>query len=354
VPRVLVVAPPSPHTEKWLAWLDALPGWDHDVLTYGDDVADLAGAGRAAAIANLLRGVKHLRNAPPADLVHMHWLAGPGWIGALANRRPLVVSVWGSDILLHAGRSRVGALLTWLAARRADAVTYDAEILAEALVRSGFDRERLHRIVLGPSSQLFRPGARGSLATELGAPPGAKVVLSPRGLAPIYQPDVAVAAFAAAAVDDAVLLVRVGAGDAASREELTAAARRHGVATRVVTYQPVAAERLPELYASADVVLSVPRSDGTSVTLLEALFCDRPVVATDLPANREWLPRELLAPVGDAPALGAVLRQVLTDPAWAASLARDAGRRAREQADEATQIESVGALYTRLVSGERR
>lgn len=353
MPRVLVVAPLSPHTEKWLGWIDALPGWEYDALTYGRDLPDLAGGGRVAAVANLLRGIRRLRAAPRTDITHAHWLAGPGWIGALADRRPLVVSVWGRDILIHSGRTRLGALLTRLTAKRADAVTYDAELLADALVRVGVPRERLHRIVLGPSSRTFHPGVQGGLARELGAPPTAKVVLSPRGLASVYDPETAVAAFAAAAIDNAVLLARADAGDTVGREALEAAARRHGVAGRVVPYAPVPAHRLPDLYASADAVLSVPRSDGTSVTVLEALFCERPVVATDLPANREWLPSELLAPPGDASALGAVLRRVLTEPTWAATLAREAATHAREQADEATQIEAVRALYTQLASGER-
>jgi glycosyltransferase involved in cell wall biosynthesis len=354
VSRVLMFAPPSPHTDKWLGWIDSLPDWEYEFLEYGLDLPDLFGRSRLGTVASLLRGIRRLRAVPYADVVHAHWLAGPGWIGAAANRRPLVISVWGSDILVHARSGRLGELLTRLAAARADAVTYDAEVLAEALVRAGFDQKRLHRIVLGPNSHVFQSTPRGNIASELGVPSGAKVVLSPRGLAAVYQPEVAVGAFAAAAVDDSVMLVRADRSDVKGREALDASARRHGVTDRILTYDAVATERLPELFSAADVVLSVPRSDGTSVTILEALFCDRPVVATDLPANREWLPPELLAPVGDAASLGAVLRRALTDEDWASALAMQAGCHAREEADEGKQIDAIKALYARVASGQRR
>jgi glycosyltransferase involved in cell wall biosynthesis len=180
------------------------------------------------------------------------------------------------------------------------------------------------------------------------------VVLSPRGLGPVYQPEVAVGAFAAAAVDDSVLLVRADRSDIKGREALDGAARRHGVTDRIITYDAVAAERLPELYAAADVLLSVPRSDGTSVTVLEALFCDLPVVATDLPANREWLPPELLAPVQDEAGLGAAVRRALTDTGWASALAIEAGHHARKEADDAKQMAAIEALYASVASGQRR
>jgi glycosyltransferase involved in cell wall biosynthesis len=76
-------------------------------------------------------------------------------------------------------------------------------------------------------------------------------------------------------------------------------------------------DRLAELYRVADVCLSVPSSDGTSVALLEAMATGRPVVVSDIPANREWVTEGesgVLVPPGDAPALSDALLRLARSP----------------------------------------
>ena len=55
-----------------------------------------------------------------------------------------------------------------------------------------------------------------------------------------------------------------------------------------VVYVPqVAYAEIPDLYRAADLVLSVPSSDGLPVSVLEAMACGTPVIVSDLPALRE-------------------------------------------------------------------
>jgi phosphatidylinositol alpha-mannosyltransferase len=74
-------------------------------------------------------------------------------------------------------------------------------------------------------------------------------------------------------------------------------------------------------------VLCAPslRGESFGMILLEAMAAETPIVCSDLPGYRKVIgagePAALLAPPGDAPALGAALRLVLDDPALAASLA---------------------------------
>jgi glycosyltransferase involved in cell wall biosynthesis len=46
---------------------------------------------------------------------------------------------------------------------------------------------------------------------------------------------------------------------------------------------------LPAHYAAADLYVSASRSDGSSVSLLEAMACGRPALVSDIPGNREWV-----------------------------------------------------------------
>ena len=46
---------------------------------------------------------------------------------------------------------------------------------------------------------------------------------------------------------------------------------------------------LPRYYRSANLYLSASHSDGTSISLLEAMACGLPVLASDIPGNQEWI-----------------------------------------------------------------
>ena len=58
---------------------------------------------------------------------------------------------------------------------------------------------------------------------------------------------------------------------------------------RVYLPGQVSQSDLPHYYQSADLYLSASHIDGSSVSLMEALACGRPVLVSDIPGNREWI-----------------------------------------------------------------
>jgi len=51
----------------------------------------------------------------------------------------------------------------------------------------------------------------------------------------------------------------------------------------------VAEPEMPSLYHAADLYVSGTHSDGSSVSLMQALACGLPVLVSDIPGNREWI-----------------------------------------------------------------
>jgi glycosyltransferase involved in cell wall biosynthesis len=70
------------------------------------------------------------------------------------------------------------------------------------------------------------------------------------------------------------------------------------------------------------------REQVTSGVLIEAIAAHKPVVSTRFPHAVELLGSGagILVPHGDGPAIGAALRQVLTDPRLAARMSAEAAR----------------------------
>jgi len=80
------------------------------------------------------------------------------------------------------------------------------------------------------------------------------------------------------------------------------------------------------------------------------------VVASDLPANRQWLGAEpaLIVPVDDAGALAAALRRLRDDDALAQRVSAQQLARMRSDGDRAVQMDRMAALYRELLAGSRR
>jgi glycosyltransferase involved in cell wall biosynthesis len=178
------------------------------------------------------------------------------------------------------------------------------------------------------------------------------VIFSPRSIAPVYRHDVVLDAVASLPADVCVVMTR----HLARESEVAALQRRAadlGLSDRLVMVPKVAHDEMADIYRLADVVVSVPASDGTPVTLLEALSTGRPVVASDLPSVREWLgdldPGSLV-PVGDVAATARAIDAALIRPAAErADLAVRGRQLVEERASHEASMAAAEVLYRELL-----
>jgi len=105
------------------------------------------------------------------------------------------------------------------------------------------------------------------------------------------------------------------AGDGPEHAHVRARAAVTGIAERVLFLGAVGHERLPEIYAAADVFLLSSDYEGFPRVVIEACLAGVPTVSTDSPGSCELLGegRGVLAPRGDAAALAAGVTRLLRD-----------------------------------------
>ena len=275
------------------------------------------------------------------DIVDAHFVPNYGLMGVLAGRHPLVVSAWGSDLLITGAANALQAARARFVLSRADAVIADGENLAAAARALG-GAERVHLLPWGVDLEGFRLG--------LEREPG--LLFSARMHEPIYDlPTVILGAAPELEADPAARLVI--AGDGALTPELERLAARVLPAGRFHFIGRIGADAMAGWLGRAEIYLSASRSDSTSQSLIEAMACGATPVVSDIEGNRAWVRdgegARLFAP-GDVSGLTRALRAARAEPGWSARARRMNRDRVARDADARTNLGRVERLFETLVA----
>jgi glycosyltransferase involved in cell wall biosynthesis len=144
------------------------------------------------------------------------------------------------------------------------------------------------------------------------------------------------------------------AGDGPERARLQHFARSLQIEERVrfLGHQEDVSAILPAL----DVFWLASDFEGLSNSLMEAMAFGVPVVASDIPPNRELIEHDrtgYLVPVGDRVAFAQFARKLLLEPQTAARLGQAGRQRMREEFSVPKMVESYQNLYRELASSRR-
>ncbi len=295
-----------------------------------------------AAIPRVRRLVKTIR----PDLLHAHYATSYGFLGALSGLRPFVVTAWGSDILVTPRESAVMRHLVRWVLERADAITSDAEFMTAAILEMGGHAKTL-TIPLGVNQRLLNAPADA---------PRRPLVVSLRNLEPQFRIDRLIQAFQTVAQRDPSARLLIG-NRGPELPALQALAETLNLKDRVEFIGFQSPGDLHRLLRESAVYVSIPESDATSVTLLEAMALGAYPIVSDLPANREWVDdgkNGAIIAHGSIEALADAILRALGHP----EIREDAARLNREiiarKALWETNMAEVEALYHAQIARYRR
>lgn len=234
----------------------------------------------------LLPSLRKVIHQVKPDVMHAGPIQTSAWLAAQTRFHPLVAMSWGSDLLVDADSSAQMRRLTEFTLTNSDVLIGDCNAVRQKAVDLGFTDERIITFPWGVDLARFTPGdGKSTLRTRPGWEDGF-VLLHTRSWEPVYGVDVFARAFVQAARQAPDLrLFMLGNGSMAPviRQILMP------VMDRVQFAGQVEQEKLPAYYRAADLYVSASHSDGSSVSLMEALASGLPVLVSDIPGNREWV-----------------------------------------------------------------
>lgn len=140
------------------------------------------------------------------------------------------------------------------------------------------------------------------------------------------------------------------AGGGAERERLERRAAELGIADRVEFLGAVGQDRVPALYAAADVFCSSSFAEGVPVVLMEAMASGLPTVATrimGIPEIVEDGVTGLLVPPGRADALADALERLAADPEERRAMGEAGRRKVIEERDPRRSADRLLALIAK-------
>ncbi|MBQ16053.1 MAG: glycosyl transferase [Planctomycetaceae bacterium] len=143
----------------------------------------------------------------------------------------------------------------------------------------------------------------------------------------------------------------VVSGDGPERRRLERFAQQAGCGDRVRFLGH--REDVAAIWAASDVAWLASSFEGQSNSLMEAMAAGLPVVASDIPANRELVTDEVtghLVPLGDAAEFARRTASLLENPAVAQALGRAGRQRMQDDFSLAASINAHARLYRSLDS----
>lgn len=265
---------------------------------------------------------------------------------------PMVMKISGDGIISRMRRSRAGRLeLRWLQKWAVPVMLLNEGMFREA-VDSGFPRAQLTWMPNPVEIEEFRPANPGEAAQwreRHGIAPAALVAIyvgrlsHEKGLPGLLR------GFAAAArTETRALLVLVG--DGPMRSELEALALQLNLGREAVRFAGrVDVADVPFWLRACDVFALTSPNEGFPCSLLEAMACGLPSVASAIPANLQLIDEGLhglTVPFDDDSAIGQALLRLFGD----AGLRHRMGQAARQRVVDNYSTGSIVERYEKLLA----
>lgn len=281
------------------------------------------------------------------DVIHAGPIQTVGLLAVLSGFKPVVIMSWAFDLLFDADKNSFYRWATKKTLNNTDVLLTDCETITQLGVERGFPRERIVTFPWGIDLELFSPGIEKGLRNKLGWVEDEFVILHNRAWEPIYGVDIFAKAFVLAAKQHPELrLLLLGNGSLSPKINLILQQGR--ALDKVYFAGQVKQVDLPNYYRSADLYVSASHSDGSSVSLMEALGCGTPVLISDIPGNREWVtPGEQgwFFKDGDVESLAERIIQVVEQREELIKIGEKARKLAEERADWSKNFKKLLEAY---------
>ena len=307
---------------------------------------------------NIIGNVNELRriiHQIHPDVIHAGPIQTCGFLTALSGFTPLITMSWGSDILVDSEKNFFWKWITKFTLKRTSIFIGDCNVVKDKAKRLGFSEKRIVLFPWGIDLNHYQPGRNLQLRNQLGWN-DKFILLSLRSWEKIYGVDLVAQAFVEASKYDPDLrLILLGNGS--QEAEIKMIFEEAGMLDRVHWGGVIGQQELPDYYHASDLYISASFSDGSSVSLMEALASGLFVLVSDIPGNKEWIDQGRngwLFKTGSVENLTKSISEILKNKAHLSQVGIEARRSAEKKANWEVNFQKLLFAYQLALNPEIR
>ena len=215
------------------------------------------------------------------DVVHAHYATSYGLIVALSGFHPFVISAWGTDVMKFPQKNFINKAILKYNLKQADAICATSNTIKEYL-KPVTDKE-IHVIPFGVDVNEFRKKEVTSLFDT-----NTFVIGSVKALEELYNTDVLIKAFAklkSKYPEKKIKLLIIGDGSQlVNLKELVTELRMENDVTFTGR---IAFSQISNYFNMLDVLVNISDYESFGVSVIEAMACEKPVIATNTGGLKE-------------------------------------------------------------------
>jgi glycosyltransferase involved in cell wall biosynthesis len=280
------------------------------------------------------------------DVVHAHYATSYGLIGALSGFHPFVISAWGTDVMKFPQKNIINKSILKYNLRKADAICATSNTIKEYL--KPVTGKQVHVIPFGVDTQEFRKkGVNGFFDHNT------FVIGSIKPLEELYNTDVLIKAFAklrSKYPKQKLKLLIIGEGS--QMAELKKQTIELQVKNDVMFTGRIPFSEVSNYFNMLDVLVNISDYESFGVSVIEAMACEKPVIATNTGGLKEIIENSIfgsLVEVGDVEQTASEIEKYMLDE----SLKQEVGKAAREKVVQKyawnNNIQQMIDVYSQLI-----
>lgn len=290
----------------------------------------------------LVHTISIIRLSKDSDIIHANWTlsAFSAWVSKFIHKKPIVVTVQGSDIFV-AARMPLIRIITKFALNGCDDIVALSRAISEEILSLGIPSKKIHIIPNGVDTNKF-------LAGEDFREP---IILFVGSLIERKDPFSLLFAFKGI-VDQTGLLRLVFIGDGPLRKSLEETTVKNGLTSNVDFLGSQPQEQVRQWMKKAKVFVLPSVEEGLGVVLLEALASGTPCIASNVGGIPDIINEDvgILVSPHNPQAIQSAINELINDDECWKKLSKNARKKAEILYDWDNVVEKIIALYSHIVN----